>query len=340
MDQTLEIGGVPGRRLRLCGRADRRHLFGGDLGRRITPAGALVADDRRDLGVGQLVAEGRHRVVELGVLDRDVTLDAVEHYADRHFRVVEQPFGAGQRRIRAGNAESGRLVTGSASSEQLSAVGRRCCTAGRDGSPGNDGLGRVEVHDAGRLVGGDRGAVRVAAVSTATGGESDKRGAGREGRESTDASGGHRLKISRSLLSDQVGEGDLDVTGCGAGGRIAVAAIGKAREVAVARDREGAVEGAGAWGWDDQGKVGTEVGGLAGETACVQLLPCRRVGQGERAAEGLAELGGGHGEADDWRRGQRVGREVQAALERCGAGVRGVVERLVETGDRLAGAGG
>src|SRR6185312_6543287 len=80
-----------------------------------------------------------------------------------------------------GYAESRRLVTGSASGEQLSAVGRGCCTAGRDRSARNDGLGRVEVHDAGRLIGSDRSAVRVAAVGTATGGESDKRGAGREG---------------------------------------------------------------------------------------------------------------------------------------------------------------
>src|SRR6185437_15402764 len=217
MDQTLEVGGIPRRGLRFGCRADRRHLLGGDLGSGVTPAGALVGDDRRDLGVGQLVAEGGHRVVELGVLDRDVALEAVEHYADRHFGVVEQPFGSCERRIRAGNAESGRLVTGSTSGEQLCAVGRRRSTAGGDRSAGNDGLGRVEVHAAGRLVGGDRGAVRVAAVGTATGGESDKRGAGREGRESTDASGGHRLKISRSLLSDQVGEGDLDVTGCRAG---------------------------------------------------------------------------------------------------------------------------
>src|SRR5665213_4416497 len=94
--------------------------------------------------------------------------------------------------------------------DRLSAVGSSGRTAGSggDSSARNDRLGRIEVHDAGGLIGSDRSAISVATVGATAGGEGS---AGREGRESIDASGGHRMKICRTLLSQQVGERDIDV---------------------------------------------------------------------------------------------------------------------------------
>ncbi len=338
VDQALEIVRIPRRRLRLCRRAYGGNLRGGDRGRRVAPAGALVGDDCRDLSVGQLIAERRHRIVERRVLDRDRALRAVQYDPDRDLGIVQQPLGTSERRIRAGHAEPCRLVTGRASGEQFGAVGSGSRTAGRDRSAGNDGLGRVEEHDAGRLVGGDRVSVGVAAVSAATGGESDQGGACREGRERSDvkvdASAVHRLKISWSLLSDQVGEGDPDVgAGRGVG---AIAAGGGAGELGVG-DGEGAVEDAGAGSGDDEGEVCTGIRGFTGDTAGVDGL-AGGVGEGEGAGEVLAELGEGHGDrqrrwGDDVGIGERV-------CEGCRAGVGGVVEGLVEAGDGGTGAGG
>jgi len=194
-------------------------------------------------------------------------------------------------------------VAGSASREELSAVGRSGRTAGSggDSSAGDDRLGRIEVHDAGGLIGRDRSAISVAAVGATAGGECS---AGREGRESIDTSGGHRMKICRTLVSHQVGERDFDVAAVAGG--VAVAAGDGSGELGVG-DSEGAVKRTRAWCRDDESEVCTSIRRFTGDTARIDRPAGGGIGEEEGAREVLTELGQGHGEAKRGRRRGEVG---------------------------------